>query len=118
MKNHDHTLLLKNGCITCKNALSEDKNGMLMYKGKYVVYVSHPSQLYKGDKSFNARQRKRHLANSLEGKSLCNMLVQIGEKKLNWDSPTQYVREPSSGAGETCAICYQKINREFEKENR
>lgn len=98
--------------------LSADKDGMLLYKGLYVVYVTHPSELYQGFHEnmdlgrgyYNSRQRKRHLAKSLEGKSLCNMNVQMGEKKIDGDSPMQYVREPALGAGETCKVCYTNSN--------
>jgi len=117
---HKHNSLA-NGCKICNAALSADDKGMLMFLGKYyVVYVTHPSNLYRGIIDvgenkydlgrglYNARQRKIHLAESLEGKSLCNMNVQMGDKKLDWDSPMQYVTEPQHGAGQTCKTCWQK----------
>ena len=106
---HDHTSIGTQGCSDCYKTLSSDKDGMLMYKNMYVVSVSHPSQLYQGDRPNNARQRKKHLAYALEGKSLCNMTVQQGEEKLDWDSPMQYVHEPDKGAGETCRSCWNAL---------
>ncbi len=117
MKLHDHTKMQEIGCEDCYKNLSADPEGYLLFRGKYVVYVSHPSQLYQGDRSYNDRQRKKHLALSLEGKSLCNMLVQQGDKKLAWNSPMQYVREPSHGAGETCKSCWNNLsNSQSEQE--
>lgn len=110
MTNHDHTKMQQSGCKDCNEALSADKNGFLLYKGKYyVVMVTHPNM---PRPSGNAKQRKRHLALSPEEgtKSLCNMFVDFGEEKLNWDSPMQYVKEPYHGAGETCKLCWDKVS--------
>jgi hypothetical protein len=76
------------------------------YKGYYVVYVSHPAM---PNPTYNLRRRKRHFAVELKGKSLCNMLVQMGIEKIPWDSPWERIRKPKAGAHEICAICYSKV---------
>lgn len=99
-----------NGCDGCNAELSADANGYLIFLGKYYVgFATHPDM---PRPSHNAKQRKRHLseqeAEYPDMKTLCNMLMDHVEKKLDWDSPMQYVREPDQGAGQTCKVCYQK----------
>lgn len=80
------------------------------HKGYFVVFVLHPSQPKTDSYAVNARRRKRHFSSTLEGKSLCNMTVQAGEIKLPWESPMQRITAPRHGAGETCAVCWKKVD--------
>lgn len=89
-----------------KSTLTGEKTNYKKYKDYYVVYVSHPAM---PSDSFKNRGRKRHLAKSLEGKSLCNMLVQFGEEDYGFNNEYDRVRKPRHGAHELCAVCYKAM---------
>jgi hypothetical protein len=95
-----------------KDQLMAGEDGRLMFAGRYYVgFATHPSHQ---KPSHNAKQRKRHLSPAPlvyypKQVTLCNMLMDSVEKKLDWDSPMQYVKPPKNGgAGEMCKICYDK----------